>query len=81
MPVNILNLAGLNVLDFKETATDYHVRATPAVISRLAVRAVVRQRALTRRERKKVFPAQYLLRLANIPFRPRRKTFGTLRDF
>jgi hypothetical protein len=28
MPVNILNLAGLNVLDFKETATDYHVRAT-----------------------------------------------------
>ncbi len=26
MPVNILNLAGLNVLDFKDTATDYHVR-------------------------------------------------------
>ena len=35
MPVNILNLAGLTVLDFKETDTDYHVQAEPAVISRL----------------------------------------------
>lgn len=35
MPVNILNLPGLNVLDFKETDTEYHVRAEPTVISRL----------------------------------------------
>jgi transposase len=35
MPVNLLNLPGLNVLDFKETETDYHVRAEPAVVSRL----------------------------------------------
>lgn len=35
MPVNILNLSGLTVLDFKETDTDYLVQAEPAVISRL----------------------------------------------
>jgi transposase len=35
MPVNILNLPGLNVLDFKETATEYHVKAEPVAISRL----------------------------------------------
>jgi len=35
MPVNILNLSGLTVLDFKETDADYHVQAEPAVISRL----------------------------------------------
>ncbi len=35
MPVNILNLPGLNVLDFKETDAEYHVRAEPVVISRL----------------------------------------------
>jgi hypothetical protein len=27
MPVNILNLPGLEVVDFRETATEYHVRA------------------------------------------------------
>ena len=35
MQVNILNLPGLSVLDFKETDTDYHVQAEPTVISRL----------------------------------------------
>ena len=35
MPVNILNLPGMTVLDFKETDTDYHVRASPATISRM----------------------------------------------
>ena len=35
MPVNILNLPGLRVSDFKETDTEYHVRAVPAAISRL----------------------------------------------
>lgn len=35
MPVNFLNLPGLNVLDFKETETDNHVRAEPRVISRM----------------------------------------------
>ena len=35
MPVNILNLAGLDVVDFKETDSEYHVRATPKAISRL----------------------------------------------
>jgi hypothetical protein len=35
MPVNILNLSGLTVLDFKETDTDHHVQAGPTVISRL----------------------------------------------
>jgi hypothetical protein len=35
MPVNILNLPGLRVSDFKETDTEYHVRAEPAVISRV----------------------------------------------
>jgi transposase len=35
MPVNILNLPGLHVLDFKETDTEYHVRAEPSVIPRL----------------------------------------------
>jgi transposase len=35
MPVNILNLPGLKVLDFKETDAEYHIRAEPAAISRL----------------------------------------------
>ena len=35
MQVNILNLPGLSVLDFKETDSDYHVQAEPAAISRL----------------------------------------------
>lgn len=35
MPVNILNLAGLDVIDFKETESGYHVLATPKAISRL----------------------------------------------
>lgn len=35
MPVNILNLPGLRVLDFKETETEYHVKAEPTVTSRL----------------------------------------------
>lgn len=35
MPVNILNLPGLTVLDFKETDAEYHVRAEPSAISRL----------------------------------------------
>ena len=35
MPVIILNLAGLDVVDFKETDSEYHVRATPKAISRL----------------------------------------------
>ena len=35
MPVNFLNLPGLDVVDFRETDTEYHVRATPKAISRL----------------------------------------------
>lgn len=35
MPVNILNLSGLDVVDFRETDTEYHVRAAPKAISRL----------------------------------------------
>lgn len=35
MPVNILNLSGLDVVDFRETDAEYHVRATPKAISRL----------------------------------------------
>lgn len=35
MPVNILNLPGLDVVDFKETVTDYHVRAKPKAVSRM----------------------------------------------
>ena len=35
MPVNILNLPGLGVVDFRQTATEYHVRAKPKAISRL----------------------------------------------
>lgn len=31
MPVNILNLPGLAVVDFREPATEYHVRAKPKV--------------------------------------------------
>ena len=31
MPVNFLNLPGLDVVDFRETDTEYHVRATPEV--------------------------------------------------
>lgn len=34
MPVNFLNLPGLEIIDFKET-DEYHVRAVPRVISRL----------------------------------------------
>jgi hypothetical protein len=30
MPVNILNLPGLKVLDFKETDAEYHIKAEPA---------------------------------------------------
>ena len=35
MPVNVLNLPGLRVLDFKETDTDYHVKAQATVVSKL----------------------------------------------
>jgi transposase len=35
VPVNILNLSGLDVVDFRETDTEYHVRAMPKAISRL----------------------------------------------
>lgn len=35
MTVNILNMPGLNVLDFKETVDEYHIKAEPAAISRL----------------------------------------------
>ncbi len=35
MPVNVLNLPGLDVVDFRETSTEYHVRAKPKAISRL----------------------------------------------
>jgi len=35
MPVNILNFPDLRVLDFKETDTEYHVKAEPVAISRL----------------------------------------------
>jgi hypothetical protein len=34
MPVNFLNLPGLDVVDFRETATEYHVRAKPKAVSR-----------------------------------------------
>lgn len=34
MPVNFINLPGLDVVDFRETATEYHVRAKPKVVSR-----------------------------------------------
>jgi transposase len=35
MPVNVLNLPGLRVIDFKKTDADYHVKAEPAVVSKL----------------------------------------------
>jgi transposase len=35
MPVNLLNLPGLDVVDFKESETEYHVRAKPKSISRI----------------------------------------------
>lgn len=35
MPVNVLNLPGLKVIDFKETGHDYHVRAEPAATLKL----------------------------------------------
>jgi transposase len=35
VPVNILNLSDLDVVDFRETDTEYHVRAMPKAISRL----------------------------------------------
>jgi hypothetical protein len=35
MPVNVLNLPGLRVLDFKETDTDYHVKTEPSIVSKL----------------------------------------------
>lgn len=35
MPVNILNLPGLQVLDFKETDTEYHVKVVPSAYSKL----------------------------------------------
>ena len=38
---------------------------------RVAPQAIIRQRVLTRREWNKVFPVQYLLRLANTPIRQR----------
>ena len=34
MPVNILNLPGLTVLDFKEADDEYHVKAAPREIAR-----------------------------------------------
>jgi len=34
MPVNFLNLPGLDVVDFRETAIEYHVRAKPKAVSR-----------------------------------------------
>ncbi len=35
MPVNILNLSGLLVLDFKESEREYHIKAEPVAVSRL----------------------------------------------
>lgn len=35
MPVNILNLPGLTASDFKETDTEYHVKAAPSAYSKL----------------------------------------------
>lgn len=35
MPVNILNLSGLQVLDFKENEREYHIKAEPVAVSRL----------------------------------------------
>lgn len=35
VPVNILKLAGLYVTDFKESETDYHVKAQPTLVCRL----------------------------------------------
>jgi hypothetical protein len=34
MPVNFLNLPCLDVVDFREMATEYHVRAKPKAVSR-----------------------------------------------
>ena len=39
MPVNFLNLSGLDVLDFKETDTEYHVKATPAAFDTFFARS------------------------------------------
>ncbi len=35
MPVNILNLSGLHVLDFKESEREYHIKAEPVAVARL----------------------------------------------
>ena len=35
MPVNILNLSGLRVLDFKENEREYHIKAEPVAVARL----------------------------------------------
>ena len=35
MLVNVLNLPGLRVRDFKETVSDYHVKAEPTIVSKL----------------------------------------------
>ncbi len=32
MPVNILNLSGLRVLDFKESEREYHIKAEPVAV-------------------------------------------------
>lgn len=34
MPVNILNLSGLRVLDFKENEREYHIKAEPVAVAR-----------------------------------------------
>jgi transposase len=34
MPVNILNLPGLDVLDFNETDDEYHIKESPLEMSR-----------------------------------------------
>jgi hypothetical protein len=39
VPVNFLNLSGLDVLDFKETDTEYHVKATPAAFDTFFARS------------------------------------------
>lgn len=40
MPVNILNLSGLRVLDFKENEREYQIKAESVAISRLCLIAV-----------------------------------------
>ncbi len=40
MPVNVLNLPGLKILDFKETGHDHHIRAEPAATLKLRVNSM-----------------------------------------